>query len=87
MIGTYLKLGRKEEMAGYIDKVADNFENVTTEELERFIAIVEKATFSCRQASDYECAKCRFLYENIRKDLYKNVSIIKKLYYLAWKVF
>lgn len=87
MIGTYLKLGRKEEMAGYIDKVADNFENVTPEELERFIAIVEKATFSCRQASDYECAKCRFLYENIRKDLYKNVSIIKKLYYLAWKVF
>lgn len=82
-----LRLRRKEEMADNMAQIIQQFECVTPEELEKFIFIVEKATFSSRQVSDYECTKCKVLYRDVINDLYKNVSFIKKLYYLVWKVF
>lgn len=76
----------KKEQKNWILELTILFKELSKEELEQFITIVEKATFGSGQISDYECTKCVTLYQKVRKQLYLSNNIVKKLYYYAWKV-
>lgn len=83
----YCKKSRKGEIGDNIQAIAADFDNISEEELSKFITIVEKATFGGKPVSDYECMKCKVLYQNVRKELYDKASIVKRIYYEVYRVF
>ena len=83
----YCKRYSKGEIRDNIQAIAADFDDISEEELSEFITIVEKATFGGKPVSDYECMKCKVLYQNVRKELYDKASIVKKIYYEVYRVF
>ena len=83
----YCKKYSKGEIRDNIQAIAADFDDISEEELREFITIVEKATFGGKPVSDYECMKCKVLYQNVRKELYDKASIVKKIYYEVYRVF
>lgn len=80
-------LQKEQEISSDLNRVQEAFPDITIEELEQFIQIVEKATFGSGQVSDYECMKIKMLYMKVRETLYRNSGFIKKIYYKVWKVY